>query len=102
MSEGLAACFLLNAKLQMKQMNFEAAIELCRKSQECGLKNSVNARRVCETHYIKGICYYEMKNKEKSFQSFKSARKLVDHIKDPKESLQFMNLIDDALMDCCK
>ena len=50
-------------------------------------------------YYIKGRCYQELKRRDKAFEAFKSARKIVEYIKDPRESLEFKNKIDDAFLN---
>jgi len=85
----------LTAKLLFKNQNYDKAIEFCRRTEESGKKTDLNARRTCEAHYTKGLCYLNLKIKDKAYESMKAARKLVEHIKEPRESYEFKDLIDD-------
>lgn len=97
-SEGLAECYLLYAKLKFQRKAYEDALEYCRQSYEKGDKMGRDRRRVCEMYYIKGKCFQELRKKDKAFDSFKSARKIVEYIKDPFQNEDLKNKIDDAFL----
>lgn len=89
----------MTAKLYLQNQHYEKALDFCKRSEECGKKTDLNARRSCEVNYTKALCYLKLKVNDKAFHSMKNARKLVEHIKDPRESREFEDLIDEWLLN---
>lgn len=95
----MSECYLLFAKLKFQRKAYENSLEYCKLSYEKGDRMVRDRRRVCEMYYIKGKCYQELRKKDKAFDSFKSARKIVEYIKDPYLCKDLKNKIDDAFLN---
>ena len=95
----MSECYLLFAKLKFQRKAFEDSLEYCRQRYDKGDKMVRDRRRVCEMYYLKGKCYQELRKKDKAFEAFKSARKIVEYIKDPYLNEELKNKIDDAFLN---